>query len=177
MLFSTRTISLMKESQLNVTLKNSFINYGGWCHKISDGVGGIGIQNPFDIFGIINNKPLYQETKLVKGLYAFNFNRIEKHQFENLTFIENLLSKTIPDKFYSLIVVGFYKPRKFFYVMFFNIKTLNEFKKSGIMSIKKKELQKYIEEGKYLSVVWETDKTGKRKQFVKDINRIDEVII
>lgn len=167
----------MTEANLNTILKNSIKYYGGWCHKIADGVGGISTQNPFDSLGIFNNKPLYVEAKLIKGFYSFNFNRIESHQTNNLMFIENSLSKTIPNKFYSLVVVGFYEPRKFFYLLFFSIRTLDKLRKEGINSIKKKELEIFIKQGKYLSVVWMFDKNQRKRQCVEGMDRLDEVLI
>jgi len=167
----------MKESSLN-TIINQSINRKYWNHKISDGIGGISVQNPFDGFGIMNDKPLYYEAKLIKGgMYAFNFSKIEDHQVENLRIINASLLKEIPNKFYTLFPVGFYKSREYFRILLFSYKTIESRKSNGEKSIKQKELNKFIEQNKYLTIKYEKDSRGNRKQYISDLERWDEVII
>ena len=75
----------MNEVNLNSIINRSIGRMdGAFNHKISDPSGGMGSQNPFDGFGIINGKPLYYEAKIIKGgIYSFNFNKIEVHQYKN----------------------------------------------------------------------------------------------
>ena len=128
----------MKESDLNTIINNSFKEIG-FSHKISDPIGGYGIQNPFDGFSVIKDKNIYWETKLIKNEYgSFNFNIIEDHQIKALTQIKNENKNNI-----CLILVGYYIPRKLFEVFAFDIELMNELKSKGKNSLLKKEIMLY----------------------------------
>ena len=61
-----------------------------WYHKVSD-YGGVrhGVL-PFDLFGVLNNKPIYIEAKFSKKPESFNLQRIQPHQLENLMEVKRL---------------------------------------------------------------------------------------
>lgn len=46
---------------------------------------------PFDGFGAVNGKPVYFESKYLSTVRAFNFNRLEDHQIENLLKLKELM--------------------------------------------------------------------------------------
>lgn len=167
----------MKESDLNTIIGRS-IRRTEFYHKMSDESSD---QKPFDGFGILNNKPLYVEAKLIKnGMYSFNFNKIEDHQYENLERIANSLNKSIGGSFYAIYMIGFFKSRDFFRVLCFSHETIRAMKEEGKKSLKKKELEAYIDSGKYLDIKYESiDMGGKKKryQFIQNLKNIDGVII
>lgn len=162
----------MKEAELNTIISKSLNRYEkGWGFKIPDPSYGEGTQRCFDGFGAFNRKPLYFETKLIKGVYSFNLNRIEEHQWKHLCNLKAYLPNAL-----CLVPVGFYIPRKTTYILWFNIETLVDltFKEKG--SILKKELETYIQNGLYLEV--KTEKINdKRVKYVQNIDRLEEVII
>ncbi len=168
----------MNEATLNTIIGRSVRRLGYTYHKMSDESSD---QKPFDGFGVLNNKPLYVESKLIKkGMYSFNFNKIEGHQYENLKNITDSLDLEIPDKFYTLYAIGFFKPRDFFRILFFNHKTIEYLKLKGKESILKKELEDYINRGLFLEICYEKVHFGnkeKRIQYVNGLEKIDEVII
>lgn len=168
----------MKESQLNTILSRSLNKLdNGWFHKIADPLHGTGIQNPFDGFGVLNEKPIYIESKLIKnGIYAVNFNRIEEHQIANL----NEINQMLQDKSsLCLIAVGFYQPRKLNEIVFFSIDYILYLKKKGIKSIKKKELLKLREKGHFLKINYVKGIDGKRRQYIdlEKLARLEEYLI
>lgn len=161
----------MKETDLNRII-NKTLKEEGFSHKIADPLGGTGIQNPYDIYSIQKWGLLNIESKLIKkGLYAFNFKKIEDHQLSNLLFIEKLTKDWNP-KPINLIAVGFFILRELFIVMFFDIKFIKQRMDKGNKSIKKKELEKFFEKGKYLTII---RKEG--KYVLQDIFKFKDVII
>lgn len=169
----------MKEKEFNTILKNTF-HREKFGFKISDFAGGNGIQNPFDGFGLYNNAPLYWEAKLIKGgIYSFNFKIVEQHQKKNLTIFSESLKKTCAVS-YSLVIVGFFQPREFFYCMFFHIDTINKEIRNKRISYKRKDLQEFMKKDKFLEIKYEKvieNGKEKRKMFVQDIDRLKDVII
>lgn len=160
----------MKEVDLNSALSRSF-GRAGFSFKIPDPLGGMGSQNPFDLFCVLSGKPLYIESKFKKGVYAFNFKSIEDHQWRNLLQIKSLLPEA-----YCLVVLGVWESRKFFHVLFFDITFLDSLRQKGEKSIKQKTLQSYIKNGKMLNINYHKEGT-KRTLLVDGIDRLDEVII
>ncbi len=134
----------MKESEINRIVNLSFSRY--FSHKISDPMGGHGIQNPFDGFSVIPNRPVYWESKLLKGYQAFSFKRIEEHQIANLKLIKELLPTAE-----CLIILAVYEPRRFLDFFFFDIQTLLT-KMENSLSYKKVELLEMKEKGHLLSL-------------------------
>ena len=136
----------MKESQLNTIINNSLKQHG-FSHKISDGIGGISVQNPFDGFAVIGKNNIYFESKLIKPLKAFNFNIIEEHQIENMS----LIKKQNPENV-CIYTVGFYEPRKYFYLLIFDHVLIEKLLNIGRKSILKKELTILINRGIYYKI-------------------------
>jgi hypothetical protein len=162
----------MKESELNTIISRSIDRYSkGWCHKIADPIGGKGIQNPFDGFGGINDKSLYYELKLIKGIYSFNFNEIAPHQWNNLLWFNENIKNSL-----SLVGIGLYIPRKITYMLWFNISTLYDWFIQDKTSVKKKEIESYINKELYLPIQIE-EINGKRIKYVQRIEQIEEVLI
>jgi penicillin-binding protein-related factor A (putative recombinase) len=158
----------MKEIQLNTIISRS-IKKIGWYHKISDPLGGTGIQNPFDGFGVINGYPLYIEAKLIKnGIYAFNFNKIEEHQITNLNEINKMLSISK-----CLIAVGFYKPRQLCEICFFDIDYINQLMADEVKSIKKKQLEQYRDKGFFMKINY-VEEGNKRRQYI-DLSKLSNL--
>jgi len=152
----------MNEQQLNTIINNSFKKIG-FSHKIADPVGGMGVENPFDGFSILPGKPVYWESKLLKGYKAFNFQLIKQHQYDNLIVIKNLL----PDS-YCLIFVGVFVPYKYFDLYAFDIefiKYLREEKHKK--SILKKELYEYKRINRYAEI--KKDKNGKNRKYFSQL--------
>ena len=160
----------MKESELNTIITRSIKINSNFGHKLSDQSYD---QKPFDGFGIINNKPAYFESKLIKNDFkSFNFNIIEDHQYVNLTNIDSQL-KDLPH--YSLITLGIWIPRKLFYTFFFDINFIKLTKENGKNSFLKKELLEWVEKEKYLPVV-NTEINNKKYKTI-DLQKLDGVII
>ncbi len=141
----------MNEKDLNRILVKS-INEIGFGYKISDEAANYygTSKKPFDIIGVTNKFMIFGESKLIKGgLYAFNFKKIESHQIVALSKIKQSLQILSYQNAHTVISVGFWKSREFFYVMFFDILVITMGTRT---SIKKKELEAIIESGKYLSI-------------------------
>lgn len=142
----------MKEKDLNRVIVSSLKDIG-FAHKISDDAQNFTgtSKKPFDYFAVTEDFTVYGESKFIKGIYSFNFNRLEEHQIEALTEIatktEMYDSTVLP-----VVSIGFWEPHKFLFIIFFHIKTINSLIDAGTNSIKKKELERIIENGKYLEV-------------------------
>jgi len=136
----------MKESNLNTIINTSLKKYG-FAHKISDGIGGVSIQNPFDGISVIGKDNIYYESKLLKPLKAFNFNLIEDHQYYNL----NLIKEQNPVNI-CLYTIGAYEPRKYFYLFLFDSELIKNLRNSGKKSILKKEFMLLINRGNYYKI-------------------------
>lgn len=165
---------MFNEAKLNTIIKNS-INIHEWAFKIPDHAKGKSfVTNPFDGFGILNNKPLYYETKLIKkGIYAFSFDRIEEHQWKNLKQISDLLK----DNCYCFIFVGFYEIRKLKIVMVFDFNFLWQEKQLGRKSFTKKELMQFYNDNKYLPIQKVLLTNDKKQDIIEGLESIDTVII
>ena len=141
----------MNEKDLNRVLVKS-INEIGFGYKISDEAANYygTSQKPFDYFGFTDKYMIFGESKLIKGgLYSFNFKRIETHQIVALSRCKQHIHTLGYQNIHTIISVGFWKSREFFYVMFFDILVITMGTRT---SIKKKELEAIIESGKYLSI-------------------------
>jgi hypothetical protein len=161
----------MKEIDLNRIINKS-LKEVGFSHKIADGVGGIGSQNPYDLYSVIPMGILNIESKLIKNkVQAFNFNRIEDHQLENLLAIDSIVKEWYP-KPCQLIALGIYIPRKLYVIIFFDIQFIKNRIDLGDKSIKKKELETFIQNSMYLTI---HRVEGNYK--IKDLARLKDVIV
>jgi len=160
----------MTEKYLNRILVKS-IKEHGWGYKISDDAGDFTgtVKKPFDYLGCTNKFFIYGESKMIKdGLYAFNFKRIEPHQFDALLNCKKAIQSMKYVNFHTVVSVGFWKPRVFFYVMFFDIISILRAIENGRKSIKKKELEAIIADNQYLNI---------KKGLVVDIETLSDKII
>lgn len=87
----------MQEKDFNRIVRSTIIKENGWAFKIADPPKAMMLanrlpeQNPFDGFGILSNgKPIYWESKYLKGLKSFNLQMIKDHQIDNLLRIKTL---------------------------------------------------------------------------------------
>ena len=134
---------MKNEAELNGILVKS-LNQQGWAYKIPDQVSlttGFGAPKPFDIIGIYRDikgvgHPLYAESKLIKQPSAFNFNRLEDHQIENLLKCQKLLPNALV-LFLVCVDFGRAEKRVYFYK---NMQYLYE-RKQNKRSILKKEFE------------------------------------
>ena len=156
----------MQESDLNRIVNKKFSSLG-FSHKISDGVGGVSVQNPFDGFSVFQKMPWYFESKLLKSYQAFNFKKIEDHQFNSLWKIYQEIMA------YCLILVGVYEPRKYFDLFLFDIDIIPLAKSIGKKSILKKELLLLKEKEMYIPLYRDKE----LKDYTFDCNNIQEKII
>jgi len=135
---------------VNRILVSSF-NQAGWGYKIPDPPQTVAVtssKRPFDVIAVNDEKAYYIESKLIKGMHtAFNLSNIREHQIENLMRIRNNYMDA-----QALIAVFYWVPRKVFDVLFFDIEFVNNLLMEGTVSIKKKQILEYLDEGKYLSV-------------------------
>ena len=166
----------MKESDLNRDINRSF-NLEYWGCKIPDPANGTGVQRPFDGFSVLPNTPIYYESKLIRnGLYAINFKSIEEHQYANLLKIKKMLPNAL-----CIALIGFYIPRKMYKLMVFDIDYINNRRLSGEKSIKQKELNSFIEQGKFLDFTkieaLTSSGNAKKVSVIQDLKRISEVVI
>ena len=160
----------MVEKDLNRILVRSFNDsQWGWGYKIPDDANNfLGTsKKPFDYIGIIDSACVYGESKLIKGLHAFNFHSLREHQIENLSTIHILSERDNILNMLPVVSVGFWESRKFFYVLFFHISFITNLLLEGTISFKKKDIELFIEQGKYLSI----------KKDLLDISRLKEVLI
>lgn len=135
-------------------------------------MGGMGSQNPFDGFSVFDNLPWYWESKILShGYQSFNFKKIEEHQFDNLKNIYEELSNINP--FCSLIILGIYKSRTFFDVMFFSFNIIQELIIYNKKSLLKKDLLLIKENKMYLPIKRED------KKYIVDesLNNFRDVIV
>ena len=156
----------MLEKDFN-TIWNNMFKEIGFSYKIPDPqknqFGTItDSKRPFDIFSCAFQRNWYVENKLVKGgYYAFNFNRIEDHQWDNLEKIH----KDTPSNI-TIFGIGFYEPRKIFDFIIIDLELAKYLKESQV-SIKRKELLYLKEKGFIITI--------KKKRF--DINLIFDKIL
>jgi len=78
----------MKEKEVNNIIRKSL----DWGYKIPDdgSAMSMGIKRPFDVFGIIDGRPIYIESKAMNKMESFNLGRIRDHQIKNLLEIKKL---------------------------------------------------------------------------------------
>lgn len=94
-------------------------------------------KRPLDLIGIFKGQPFAIESKFIKPFSAFNLNRIEDHQIDNLTSI----NKTTDDDAFVGLFVAFWEPRTMYKFLFFDFNTILYMKEQGIQSIHKKTLE------------------------------------
>lgn len=171
---------MTNEASLNTILANSFSELTECrAHKIADPKGGLGIQNPFDHFGVFNGKPLYSESKILKKIEAFNFNKIEEHQYENLNFYQNALRGNC----YTLVFLGIYIPRKMKVIIPFDFGFIYHTRLSGKKSFLKKELEFFLEKGLFLPINYQTFINGEGKVVRKELipssslSQLDQLLV
>lgn len=166
---------MTRESQLNTIIKNSFNlqSYNSRLFKIPDPKAGTGIQNPFDIIGIIFGTPTYIESKLIKKEYeAFSLKRVEEHQYENLLWYKNKSN----EKTYSLIIVGYYVPRKVKEIFIFDSSFVFSEYQKGVKSFNKKQILKWKENQLFLPINYK-DIDEKRVEVIDNIDLLESKII
>jgi len=141
----------MNEKDLNRIIVKSFKKIG-FAHKISDDAQNFTAtgKKPFDYFAINPYGVIYGESKFIKGIYSFNFKRLESHQIESLKTISAL--DKIHNNIYTLISLGLWESRKYFYVLFFEFSSIMNLINKGIKSVNKKILEEIISDGKYMDV-------------------------
>lgn len=136
----------MKESDLNLIIKNSLSQEGAFAHKISDPPKQVAmsfVQNPFDGFACTPNMIVYWEAKFLKGYQSFNFNSLRDHQFVNLLRIyDNCNHLGILSCVYPIIIIGIWSSRKFFDIYSFHITCIDFLRKENKYSILKKDFDK-----------------------------------
>ena len=125
------------EQELCTIIKNSVVSYGGVCWKIPDPTGAFAqtVPRPHDLFGAIDNKPLYIEAKFMKGLSSFSLQAIADHQIQSL--LE--LKKQLPEA-ECWIVLGVKIPRANRVYVFKDIEIINS-RRNLKMNFLKKELE------------------------------------
>lgn len=77
----------MLESEFNSIVTKSLNKQGGFGFKIPDErstITGFHSKNPYDIYGIYKNHFVAWESKWMNKPQAFNFDRLEEHQIDNL---------------------------------------------------------------------------------------------
>lgn len=77
----------MLESKFNSIVTSSINSQGGFAFKIPDErstVTGFHSKNPYDIYGIYKGLFVCWESKSLSEPSAFNLNRLEQHQLDNL---------------------------------------------------------------------------------------------
>jgi len=78
----------MKEAEVNNIIRKSL----DWGYKIPDDGSSMsmGIKRPFDVFGIIDGRPIYIESKAMNKMQSFNLGKIRDHQIKSLVDIKKL---------------------------------------------------------------------------------------
>lgn len=77
----------MVESDFNGIITKSLNSQGGFGFKIPDErstITGYHSKNPYDIFGLFEGHFIAWESKYLQKPQAFNFNKLEVHQIDNL---------------------------------------------------------------------------------------------
>ena len=150
----------------------SSLNKNGWGHKLSDDAQNFTgtSQKPFDYFGVTYEFMIFGESKLIKGgISSFNFHKIKPHQIDSLKRIRSYVKNTLEyENCHTVISVGFWKSRKFFYVVFIDIAAILLALSVDKISIKQKEIQAIIDSGKYLEI---------KKGELQDITNLSNKII
>lgn len=132
----------MEEKDLNRIIVSS-LNLNGYGHKISDDAGSFvsTSKKPFDYIGAGKDFVVFGESKLIKGGYkSFNFNLLQDHQIEALSAFRKVASTIDDKKVLSVVSIGYWMPRKFFHVVFYDIDFILRLREKGKNSITKKDL-------------------------------------
>lgn len=143
----------MVESDFNrIVQKTLNSSARGWCYKIPDpGFKEIqrgAAKRPMDLAGVLHGRPFWIESKLQKGLSAFNFKSIRDHQHENLGVIRSM---TDPDDYVGLFI-AFWEPRTLYEFLFIDYNLIEVLQKDGVGSILKKALTSIRENGYFIKV-------------------------
>lgn len=132
------TGDFMKESDLNRIVFSSIRSLADntFSEKISDASP---TQKPFDGIACFENAYWNIESKLIKGEFtSFNLKKVEDHQIRNLQNIRIQMRGQSGVK--SIVLVGYYVPRKLFGFFLFDIDVIIELLSKDIFSIKKKDI-------------------------------------
>jgi hypothetical protein len=132
----------MNEKDLNRIIVRSLQPLGK-AHKISDEAANYQTtaKKPFDYFGACGRFIVFGESKFIKGMAAFNFNRLETHQLDSLNAFADAAAAINPQRIITTVSVGFWEPHKFFFVVFLDFDLIRRLRAAGINSIKKKDFQ------------------------------------
>lgn len=144
----------MKEKDFNrIIVKN--LNEKNWGFKISDPAGvaaQMASKNPFDGFGYTSHFNICFESKLIKNnIKAFAFNSIKPHQITHLSKIKEI-TKHQTFNFLCVILLGIWIPNKNIILLSFDIDFINKTLKENKKSFTKKDILKFVEYGKYISI-------------------------
>lgn len=139
----------MDEKDLNRVIVRSF-NEGDFGYKIPDDASSFTAtaKKPFDYFGNTGDFVVFGESKLIKGVYAFNFKRLADHQLHALRHISRVRRNNPSVPVYSVVSIGLWRSRQYFYVLFFDIDliwSLMTQDNGSRRSIRGKELSALIE--------------------------------
>ena len=132
----------MQEKEFNRIVRSTIIKENGWAFKIPDPPKAMMLsnklpeQNPFDGFGILTNgKPVYWESKYMKGFHSFNLDAIRDHQVDNLLKIKTLNK----DLLCIIILCCNISPRDKRVFLFNNIENI-KYRRDNKLNYKVKEL-------------------------------------
>lgn len=132
----------MQEKEFNRIVRSTIIREKGWAFKIADPpkammeANRLPEQNPFDGFGILSNgRPIYWESKYMKGFHSFNLDSIRDHQISNLLKIK-MLNK---DLLCIVILCCNISPKDKRVFLFSDIENLN-YRRDNKLNYKIKEL-------------------------------------
>jgi hypothetical protein len=138
----------VKEKDLNRVIVRSLQPLGK-AHKISDEAANYEstAKKPFDYFGACGDFIVFGESKFISGGYAaFNFNRIEPHQWEALSAFSSVAQTIDPTRILVTVSVGLWFPHKYFHVVFLDFALVQHLKESGVNSIKKKDFLRLLDQ-------------------------------
>ena len=103
----------MTEAEFNTIVKNTLHEEHGFGYKISDVGGAYAQRRPFDGIAMYSGRPLFWESKLQKGLKAFNlkelFDGTRGHQMETFDDINRYASRDCRPLLWVILCV--YIPR------------------------------------------------------------------
>jgi len=151
------------ESDLNWLIVKSINASGGFAEKLKDPSYSELMRGArkvaYDYFGTLNNgQSIDGESKLIKPstttqlLSSFAFSKIEDHQIANLSKQVDIRERTQNN---AIIVysIGYWIPRKLKIVFFFDAKFIHDLINTKKTSISGKEMMKFYDEGKYLTIM------------------------
>lgn len=139
----------MNEASFCTAITNKFMEEKAFAYKIPDPtkeeIRRGARKRPFDIVAWKGDISFALEAKFMKGYFAFNFDRIEEHQFWWLDCAKRAFELEPRKTFFCGIIVAFWEPRKLYDVFVFDIDYLKARMSTGEKSIKQKELLDFKE--------------------------------